>query len=110
LAGTFAVLLLAALNCVVALLLTYLTVHGFSRWGLPTYTRSVGQVFSAAVTLIFALKTLFFSLAVAIVPLAASAQRDADGRYHRGSDISEFARLFSVVLVIEVVSLVGNYY
>jgi phospholipid/cholesterol/gamma-HCH transport system permease protein len=110
LAGTFAVLLLAALNCVVALLLTYLAVYGFSRWGLPTYTRSVGQVFSAAVTLIFALKTLFFSLAVAIVPLAASAQRDADGRYHRGSDISEFARLFSVVLVIEVVSLVGNYY
>ncbi|MEF8698420.1 MAG: ABC transporter permease [Candidatus Accumulibacter sp. UW20] len=109
LAGTFAVLLLAALNCVVALLLAYLVVHGFSRWGLPTYTRSVGQIFSAAVTLIFSLKTLFFSLAVAIVPLAASAQRDADGAYPRGSDISEFARLFSVVLVIEVVSLVGNY-
>jgi phospholipid/cholesterol/gamma-HCH transport system permease protein len=88
LAGTFAVLLLAALNCVVALLLTYLAVYGFSRWGLPTYTRSVGQVFSAAVTLIFALKTLFFSLAVAIVPIAASARRDADGHYRRGSDLS----------------------
>jgi phospholipid/cholesterol/gamma-HCH transport system permease protein len=110
LAAVFSVLLLAALSCVVALVLTYLTVYGFSPWGLPAYTRSVGGVFTPAVTLIFGLKTLFFSLAVAVVPLAASAQRDAQGRYSRRSDISEFARLFSVVLLIEVVSLVGNYY
>lgn len=110
LAAVFSVLLLAALSCVVALVLTYLTVYGFSPWGLPAYTRSVGGVFTPAVTLIFALKTLFFSLAVAVVPLAASAQRDAEGRYSRRSDISEFARLFSVVLLIEVASLVGNYY
>ena len=110
LATVFSVLLLAALSCVVALVLTYLTVYGFSPWGLPGYTRSVGGVFTSAVTLIFSLKTLFFSLAVAVVPLAASAQADAQGRYSRRSDISEFARLFSVVLLIEVVSLVGNYY
>lgn len=110
LATVFSVLLLAAVSCVVALVLAYLTVYGFSPWGLPAYTRSVGGVFTPAVTLIFSLKTLFFSLAVAVVPLAASAQRDAQGRYTRRSDISEFARLFSVVLLIEVLSLVGNYY
>jgi phospholipid/cholesterol/gamma-HCH transport system permease protein len=110
LAAMFSVLLLAALSCVVALVLTYLTVYGFSPWGLPAYTRSVGSVFSPAVTLIFSLKTLFFALAVAVVPLAGSARRDAQGGYTRLSDISEFARLFSVVLLIEVVSLVGNYY
>jgi phospholipid/cholesterol/gamma-HCH transport system permease protein len=110
LASMFSVLLLAALSCVVALVLAYLTVYGFSPWGLPTYTRNVGGVFSPAVTLIFSLKTLFFSLAVAVVPLAAAAQPDAQGRYSRRSDISQFARLFSVVLLIEVVSLVGNYY
>lgn len=110
LASVFSVLMLAALSCVIALVLTYLTVYGFSLWGLPNYTRSVGQVFTPAVTLIFTLKTLFFSLAVAVVPLAGSAQQDAQGRYAQRSDISEFARLFSVVLLIEVVSLVGNYY
>jgi len=110
LATLFSVLLLAALSCVVALVLTYLTVYGFSPWGLPGYTRNVGGVFSPAVTLIFTLKTLFFSLAVAVVPLAAAAQPDAQARYSRTSDISQFARLFSVVLLIEVVSLVGNYY
>lgn len=110
LSTVFSVLLLAAVSCVVALVLAYLTVYGFSPWGFPSYTRSVGSVFTPAVTLIFSLKTLFFSLAVAVVPLAASAQRDAAGRYSRRSDISEFARLFSVVLLIEVLSLVGNYY
>lgn len=110
LATVFSVLLLAAVSCVVALVLAYLTVYGFSPWGFPSYTRNVGSVFTPAVTLIFSLKTLFFSLAVAVVPLAASAQRDADGRYSRRSDISEFARLFSVVLLIEMMSLLGNYY
>ncbi len=110
LATVFSVLLLAAVACVVALVLTYFTVYGFSPWGLPAYTRGVGSVFTPAVTLIFGLKTLFFSLAVAVVPLAAAAQRDGEGRYSRRSDISEFARLFSVVLLIEVISLLGNYY
>jgi phospholipid/cholesterol/gamma-HCH transport system permease protein len=110
LGALFSVLLLATLSGVVALVLAYLTVYGFSPWGFASYTRSVGGVFTPAVTLIFTLKTLFFSLAVAVVPLAASAQRDQSGRYTRRSDISEFARLFSVVLLIEVVSLVGNYY
>lgn len=110
LAGMFSVQLLAALSCVLALVLAYLTVHGFSHWGLPGYTRGVGQVFSSAVSLIFVIKTLLFSLAVAFVPLAAAAQPDMQGRYNRRSDITEFARLFSVVLIIEVLSLVGNYY
>ncbi|MCW5655308.1 ABC transporter permease [Hydrogenophaga sp.] len=110
LAAMFSVALLAALSCVVALVLTYLTVYGFSPWGLVPYTRSVGQVFSPTVTLIFSLKTLFFSLAVAVVPLAASAQHDERGGFSPRSDMSEFARLFSVVLLIEITSLVGNYY
>jgi phospholipid/cholesterol/gamma-HCH transport system permease protein len=108
--GVFAVQLLAAVSGAVALVLTYLNVYGFSLWGLDAYTRSVGQVFTPAVSLIFALKTLFFSLAVAIVPMAASALRDGSGAFGRLNDISEFSRLLSVLLLIEVVSLVGNYY
>ena len=71
LAGVFSVLLLAALSCFIALVLTYLNVYGFSPWALADYNRSVGSVFSPEVSLIFGLKTLFFSLAVAVVPLAA---------------------------------------
>jgi phospholipid/cholesterol/gamma-HCH transport system permease protein len=90
--------------------LTYFNVYGFSHWALPAYTLAVGQVFKPAVVLIFSLKTLFFSLSVAIVPLAASARRDEAGGFGRLSDISEFARLLSVLLLVEVTSLLGNYY
>ncbi|GLS14230.1 MlaE family ABC transporter permease [Hydrogenophaga electricum] len=110
LAGAFSVWLLAALSGLTALVLTYLNVYGFSPWGLAAYNRGVGSVFTPAVSLIFVLKTLFFSLAVAFVPMGSSAQRDVLGGYSRRSDISEFARLLSVLLLLEVVSLLGNYY
>ena len=109
LASGLAVLLLAGLAGVTALVLAYLTVYGFSPWGLPAYTHAVGGIFSPAVGLIFALKTGLFALAVAVVPLAAAARPDAAGRFRRQSDMASFARLFSVLLLIEVGSLLGNY-
>lgn len=110
LAGVFAVVTLAALSSLVALVLTYLTVYGVSPWGIEAYTRAVGSVFTPVVSLIFTLKTFFFSLAVAVVPLAGAAEPDDGGRFVQRSDMTEFARLFSVLLLIEVTSLLGNYY
>jgi phospholipid/cholesterol/gamma-HCH transport system permease protein len=110
LAGVFSVIFLAALSCVLTLLLTYVNVYGFSPWALADYNRGVGSVFSPAVSVISVLKTVFFSLAVAFVPMAASAKADASGGYSRRNDISEFARLLSIILMLEVVSLMGNYY
>jgi len=110
LASAHAVILLAALSGVVALVMTYLLVHGLSPWAVPSYTHDVGRVFSPVVSLIFLLKTLFFSLAVATVPLAGAAEPDAQGRYGARSDMVEFGRLFSVLLMVEIGSLVGNYY
>ena len=104
------VILLAALSGVIALVLTYLMVYGASPWALAGYTRDVGSVFTPVVSLIFGFKTFFFSLAVAVVPLAGAAEPDAHGRFVPRSDMTEFARLFSVLLMVEIVSLVGNYY
>jgi len=110
LASGHAVVLLASLSGVVALVLTYLLVHGLSPWAVPSYTYDVGRVFSPVVSLIFALKTAFFSLAVAVVPLAGAAEPDEQGGYGAHSDMTAFARLFSVLLMVEIASLAGNYY
>ena len=109
-AGMFAVALLAAVSCFVALVLTYLNVYGFRTWGFEGYTRSVGQVFSPVVTLIFCLKTLFFSLAVSLIPIVFTPQMDDGDFKGMNAEIKVLARLFAVILLIEVVSLVGNYY
>ena len=109
LAAVFSVLLLAAISCVVALVLAYLGVYGFNMAGLPSYTRMFGQVFSPSVTMVFVLKTLFFSLAVALIPMAAGLY-DTGERAQPDSELGGLARMFAVLLLIEVGSLVGNYY
>ena len=110
LAGIYASITLAALSCVVALVLAYLAVYGFTLAGLPAYTRVFGHVFSPAVSMIFVLKTLFFSLAVAIIPMASGIY-DVEGDGSRESAaLQGLVRMFAVLLVLEAGSLAGNYY
>lgn len=107
LAGLFAVLTLALVSGVLTLVLAYVSVYGFSGWGLAGFTRTVGQVFNPVVALIFGLKTLAFGLAVAVIPVMdAPARRGMAGR----DDLARLARLLVVLLGVEVASLVGNYY
>lgn len=109
-AGMFSTVTLAALSCVVALIVAYLAVHGLTHAGVETFTRMFGRVFNPAVTLIFVLKTLFFSLAVSLMPMA-SGLYDRPGRDARTSaELRGLVRMFAVILLIEVASLVGNYY
>jgi phospholipid/cholesterol/gamma-HCH transport system permease protein len=107
LADAFSVLALAMLSSAIALVLAYLVVYGLSPWGLAGFTRTVGQVFNLAVGLGFALKLLLFSLAVAVVPMAASLDntpREAASTMQPGA-----VRLFVVLLMLEAASLIVNY-
>jgi phospholipid/cholesterol/gamma-HCH transport system permease protein len=106
-ADAFSVLALAMLSSMIALLLTYLSVYGFSPWGLHSFTRTVGQVFDLSVSLGFMLKTVLFSLAVAVVPMAASlesTQQNNDYTMQPGA-----VRLFLVLLLLEAASLAVKY-
>lgn len=110
LAGVFAVLLLAMLSSLLALVLTYLTVYGFTEWGFAAYTRTVGKIFDPAAGLIFGFKTFFFSLAVAILPIAARQEHRRGVAGRRLDELGQLGRMFALILLVEVVSLVGNYY
>jgi len=109
LGGVFSVVLLAALSAIMALLMTYVTLYGFTNWGFAAYTRDVGQVFNPAATVILCMKAFFFSLVVAILPMAPDPRRDG-AALRRRDEISQLGRLFALILLIEVLSLVGNYY
>jgi len=107
LAALFTVLLLAAASGVVALVLAYLAAHGFSPWAFERYTRLVGQVFSPAVSLVFALKTFGFAAAVSLLPVG-SALHDAPRR--GGVEVLGGVRMFVALFVIEAASLAGSYW
>ncbi|WP_270175248.1 MlaE family ABC transporter permease [Diaphorobacter sp. ED-3] len=111
-AGVYASITLAALSCVVALVMAYLGVYGLNTAGLPVYTRMFGHVFAPQITLVFVLKTVFFSLAVALIPMASGLYESGDARQAQqpDSELGGLARMFAVLLLIEVISLMGNYY
>jgi len=105
----FCVLMLAAVSCVLTLLLAYVSVYGFTRWGFEGYTHVVGQVFSGPVSLIFSLKVVFFALAVALVPVASVLYDTGGSRSRTGFELRSLLRLFLAILLIEIASLVTNY-
>jgi len=109
-AGIFSTITLAALSCVVALVVAYLAVYGFRLSGLAAYTRLFGQVFNPAVSLIFVLKTAFFSLAVSLIPMASALYGMAESSTRTSAEMRGLVRMFALILLIEVASLVGNYY
>jgi phospholipid/cholesterol/gamma-HCH transport system permease protein len=109
-AGVFSVLMLTAVSCVVTLVLAYLSVYGFTTGGFAGYTHTVGRIFNPAVTMIFVLKTLFFALAVALMPIASVLYEPPRMRTRTSAELQGLVRMFLLILLIEGASLVGNYY
>lgn len=109
--GLYASVTLAALSCVVALGMAYVGVYGFNLAGVEGYTRMFGHVFNPSVTLVFVLKTWLSSLAVAIIPVSTGLY-SKPRRYtaRPGDELNGLVRMFAVLLLIELASLMGNYY
>lgn len=108
-ANAFSVLSLAMVSSAIVLVLAYLNVYGLSPWGLVDYTRTVGRVFDPVVTIGFALKTVLFGLAVAVIPMAA--MHDIPRRENSTSSTVQpgAMRLFFILLLIEAGSLAVKY-
>lgn len=107
-AGIFCAVLMAAISCGVTLVLAYLAVYGFTTAGFEAYTRTVGHVFGAGVSMVFGLKILAMALAVALLPLASVLV--AQPRAGTSAELQGLVRMFAVIVLIEAASLVGNYY
>jgi len=97
-------------SCVVTLVVAYLSTYGFTTAGFEAYTRTVGHVFNPAVSLIFGLKILFFGITVALMPIAAVLDAAPRRRTNTSVELQGLVRMFFALVVIEVASLVGNYY
>ncbi|MDB5860076.1 MAG: putative rane protein [Ramlibacter sp.] len=110
LAGIFSTVTLAALSCVVAAILSYLAVYGFTLAGEQAYTHVVGRVFQPMFMFIFVMKTLFFALAVSLIPVASGLNNiDDDGSRESAAALQGLVRMFGVLLILEALSLVANY-
>lgn len=108
--NAFSVLSLAVVSSVLVLALAYLNEYGLSPWGLDDYTRTVGRVFEPTVTVGFALKTILFGLAVAVIPAASLLEIQRFGYDSRSTMQPGALRLLFVLLLIEAASLAVKYF
>jgi phospholipid/cholesterol/gamma-HCH transport system permease protein len=69
----------------------------------------IGQIFDPGVMMIFALKTLLFSLAVSLIPVGALLRGPRADTTRTGAALDSLVRMFLAILLIEVASLIGNY-
>lgn len=108
-AGILAVALLAAMSCLISMLLAYVSLYGLTLGAFPGFTRVVGQIFEPGVMMVLALKTLLFSLAVSLIPVGALLRGPRADTTRTGAALDSLVRMFLAILLIEVGSLVGNY-
>ena len=108
-ASMFSVLSLAMVSSALVLAMAYLNVYGLSPWGLADYTRTVGRIFDPVVTIGFALKTILFGLAVAIIPMAAMFEPSRRENSFSATMQPGAIRLFFTLLLIEAGSLAVKY-
>jgi phospholipid/cholesterol/gamma-HCH transport system permease protein len=108
--AAFASITLAALAGVLASIVSYVWVHGFSLAGWESFSATFGQIFTPVVTWLFVIKTLLSSWAVATIPMAYALYSLPGAGSRTRAELGAVVRLFAVLVVIEVATLVGNYY
>lgn len=108
-AGVFCALMLAAVSCVITLVVAYLSVYGFTGAGFAAYTHTVGRIFTPALSLIFALKIGLLALTVALMPIASVLDAVPRRRPHTSAELQGLVRMLLLMVMIEAASLVGNY-
>jgi phospholipid/cholesterol/gamma-HCH transport system permease protein len=101
---------LTTLSCALAVALTYLVMYGFSESGLPEFTRIVADVFDGVILAGFVLKCLTFGLAVALIPVATGLEAERGNlRSVPSAVLGGLVKLFFVIVVIEILSLMVKY-
>lgn len=107
--SAFAVASLTILGCALVLGIAYFVMYGFLPWGFSEYTRTVALVFDVPALAGFALKSFAFGAVVALIPISAGLDATRDEKSAPVAVMGGMVRLFSVVGLIEVISLAVKY-
>ena len=92
-----------------ALAVAYVGLYGLSPWGHAAYSRAIGQVFHPLVLAGFAIKVSFFTIAVAVVPVATGLAASRGIRSAADAAPRGLVRLFVALALVEAVSLAAEY-
>lgn len=107
--GTVSVLALSAVSSALALLIAFISVYGLNPWNIPTFSNVLGQIYDAPTIVLLWFKILLFGLAVTVIPISAGLAAPQKLFFAPIAVLQGMVRLFFVLMLIEVLSLVLNF-
>lgn len=108
--AALSVFTLTTLASALAIYIAYAAFFGTSVSGFQVFTRVVGHVFDLQILAGFLLKCLVFGLAVALIPLATGLEAErGQPRSVPFTVVAGLVKLFFVICLIEILSLVVKY-
>jgi len=109
-AAALSVFALTTLASALTLYIAYASFYGTSVSGFYAFTRVVGHIFDMQILVGFLLRFLLFGLAVALIPLATGLEaKQGDAHSVPFTVVAGLVKLFFVICVIEILSLVVKY-
>ena len=109
-AGMFVPLILCVIASWIALALAYLLLYGATPWALQGFGRVIGKVFDPVVGIVWTLKTMAFSVAVSLLPIAAALAPTGSRRPDPVDlTLTMLVRTGALLLLIELLALLGIY-
>ena len=107
--GVLSMIALAGLASLVALLLVYFTVYGFSVLGVDPFNQTIAKIFTPMLVVGFFLKSALFGLAVTLIPITAGLETPKKLFMVPVSVLRGMMRVFFAIIAIEGASLALQY-
>lgn len=107
--GIYGAIMFSIIGSAVVVLTLYQGIYGFTSAGYESFTNIFARVMTPFFTFIFAGKAIAFGYIVALIPLTSAFSRTRFG-LRRDTELVTLARMLFLIMVVEVLSLVINYY
>lgn len=107
--GIYGVVMFSVMGSAVVVLTLYQGLYGLTSAGYESFTNIFSRVMTPYFTSIFAGKAIAFGYIVALIPLTSAFSRTRFG-LRRDTELVTLARMLFLIMVVEVLSLVINYY
>jgi phospholipid/cholesterol/gamma-HCH transport system permease protein len=109
LATAVSVFALTIMSGAMSLVISYLSMYGFSPWGFDEFTRAVANAFSPYAMIGFVLRSFAFGAVVAVIPIAAGLDATREMKSAPVAVMGGMVRLFFALGAIEVTGLAIKY-
>ncbi|THU02049.1 ABC transporter permease [Lampropedia puyangensis] len=107
--GIYGVVMFSIMGSAIVTLTMYQGIYGYTWAGHETFTHVFARVMTPFFTFIFAGKAIAFGYIVALIPLTSAFSSTRFG-LRRDTELATLARMLLLLMAVQVLSLVINYY